>query len=330
MTDDQIRAAVLHTVGGTPRYERFPAPAADPERTAEEVVVAVRAAALKPYDIWMAKGAHPAAHRMTYPRVVGADGVGVLPDGTRVAFFGPAGVYGAMADRALVRAGRWFPVPDGADDVIAAAFLNPADSAWKTVVWEGGLKAGQSVLVLGATGAAGRTAVQVALRLGARVAAAGRNRDVLGDLTDAGADAAITVDRPHDELVAAIAAAGPFDLVVDYLWGAPAEAALAALGLTAAAPAGRAPARTRYISAGMSAGETLTLRAMSLRAAPVQIVGSGTGDQPSLAEAAAAYAALLPLAVAGEIAFDAQALPLSEVERTWTRAGGARRIVYVP
>ena len=121
MTEDQIRAAVLHKVGDTPRYERFPAPAPDPERAAEEVVVTVRAAALKPYDIWMAKGAHPAAHRMTYPRVVGADGVGVLADGTRVAFFGPAAPYGAMADRALVRAGLWFPVPDEADDVLASA-----------------------------------------------------------------------------------------------------------------------------------------------------------------------------------------------------------------
>jgi len=107
-----------------------------------------------------------------------------------------------------------------------------------------------------------------------RVVAAGRNRDVLDGLADAGADAVIRVG-PHDELVTAIADAGPFDLVVDYLWGAPAEAALAALGLAAAAHAGRAPDRTRYISAGMSAGETLTLSAMSLRTAPVQIVGGG-------------------------------------------------------
>jgi NADPH:quinone reductase-like Zn-dependent oxidoreductase len=332
MTDDLIRAAVLHGVGQTPRYEQFPAPVPDREEPdREEVVVTVRAAALKPYDIWMARGAHPAARRLAYPRVVGADGVGMLADGTRVAFFGPVGPYGGMAERALVRAGVWFPVPEAVDDVTAAGFLNPAGSAWKTVAWEGGLKAGQSLLVLGATGAAGRIAVQVAHRLGARVVAAGRDPGGLGALADAGADAVIRVDRPHDELVTAIADAGPFDLVIDYLWGAPAEAALAALAAHPRhAHPGQVPARTRYISAGMSAGETLTLPAMSLRAAAVEIVGSGTGDQPSLAEAAAAYTTLLPLAASGEIDFRTEAVPLAEVEKTWNRADRTRRIVYIP
>jgi hypothetical protein len=153
---------------------------------------------------------------------------------------------------------------------------------------------------------------------------------MLGTLADAGADAVIRIDRPYDELITAIADAGLFDLVVDYLWGAPAEAALAALGLAAAAHPGQNPARTRYISAGMSAGETLTLSAMNLRAAPVEIVGSGTGDQPSLAEAAAAYTTLLPLAASGEIDFGTEAVPLAEVEKTWNRTDHTRRIVYIP
>jgi hypothetical protein len=76
-------------------------------------------------------------------------------------------------------------------------------AAWKTLLWEGELAPGQTVLVLGATGTSGRIATQLATRRGARVVATGRNQ--------------------------AIAAEGPYDLIVDYLWGPPAEAVFAAV-----------------------------------------------------------------------------------------------------
>jgi NADPH2:quinone reductase len=78
-------------------------------------VVTVTAAALKPSDRWMASGVHYAP--TAFPTVVGLDGVGLLPDGARVAFFGPQPPYGGMAEQALVRRGRWLPVPDGIDEV---------------------------------------------------------------------------------------------------------------------------------------------------------------------------------------------------------------------
>jgi NADPH:quinone reductase-like Zn-dependent oxidoreductase len=190
-------------------------------------VVTVAAAALKPSDRWMASGLHYAPTR--FPQVVGLDGVGRLADGTRVAFFAPQRPYGGMAEQALVRRGMWFRVPDGVDDVTAAAVTNPGMAAWKALLWEGELAAGQTVLVLGATGASGRIATQLAKRHGARVIAAGRNQRVLDRLLERGADAAINVDRPREELAAAVAAEGPYHLIVDYLWGAPAEAVFAAL-----------------------------------------------------------------------------------------------------
>jgi len=152
MTTQQIHAAVLHGIGQTPRYEPFPAPVAGDG----EAVVTVTAAALKPSDRWMANGVHytPTA----FPQVVGLDGVGRLADGTRVAFFAPQPPYGGMAERALVRRGMWLPVPDGIDDVTAAAVTNPGMAAWKTLLWEGELAPGQTVLVLGATGTSGRIA----------------------------------------------------------------------------------------------------------------------------------------------------------------------------
>jgi NADPH:quinone reductase-like Zn-dependent oxidoreductase len=67
----------------------------------------------------MANGVHYAP--TTFPQVVGLDGVGRLADGTRVAFFAPQRPYGGMAEQALVRRGMWLRVPDGIDDVTAAA-----------------------------------------------------------------------------------------------------------------------------------------------------------------------------------------------------------------
>jgi NADPH:quinone reductase-like Zn-dependent oxidoreductase len=323
MSTKQIHAAVLHGIGETPRYELFPAPVAGDG----EAVVTVTAAALKPSDRLMANGVHYAP--ATLPQVVGLDGIGRLPDGTRVAFLPPQRPYGGMAEQALLRHGMWLPVPDGADDVTAAAVLNPGMAAWKSIVWEGGLTTGQTVLVLGATGASGRIAAQLARRHGARVVVAGRNQRVLDELVALGADAAVRVDRPRDELAAAIAAAGPYDLIVDYLWGAPAEAAFAAL-VHAGGRAGDAPQRTRYVLVGMTAGEVAALPAMTLRAAPVQLTGSGIGGQAALADAAAAYAGLLQQVAAGEVVLDVDAVPLARVEHTWRQAGSGRRVVFVP
>ena len=319
----QIRAAVLHGIGQVPRYGLFPAPAAGDG----EALVTVTAAALKPSDRLMADGVHyaPAA----FPQVAGLDGVGRLEDGTRVAFFIPQQPYGGMAEQALVRRGRWLPVPGGVDDVTAAAFLNPGLAAWKTLVWEGELAAGQTVLVLGATGTSGRIAAQLAKRHGARVIAAGRNRQVLDRLTARGADAAILVDRPRDELAAAIAAEGPYDLIADYLWGAPAEAVFAAL-MRADWHSGGAPRRCRYVLVGMSAGEAAVLPALALRKAPVRLFGSGIGGAASLAETAAAYASLLRQVAAGEISLDIDTVPLADVEQAWLQPGNGHRIVFVP
>jgi NADPH:quinone reductase-like Zn-dependent oxidoreductase len=157
-----VHAAVLHEIGQTPRYELFPAPVAGDD----EAVVTVTAAALKPSDRLMANGVGYAP--TTLPHVVGLDGVGRLQDGTRVAFMMPQRPYGGMAERTLVHRGMWLPVPDGIDDVTAAALANPGMAAWKTLIWEGELAAGQAVLVLGATGTSGRIATQLAKRHGDR------------------------------------------------------------------------------------------------------------------------------------------------------------------
>jgi hypothetical protein len=116
---------------------------------------------------------------------------------------------------------------------------------------------------------------------------------------------------------------------VDYLWGAPAEAVFAAL-THPAGPAGSVPERTRHILVGLSAGEVAGLPAITLRGAPVQLVGSGIGGQAGLADAAAAYDSLLQQVAAGEVTLDIDPVPLAEVEHAWPQAGSDRRIVFVP
>lgn len=323
MSARQINAAVLHGIGETPRYERFPAPVPG----AGDEVVAVTAAALKPSDRWMAKGVHYAP--TTFPVVVGLDGVGRLSDGTRVAFFAPQRPYGGMGEQALVRRDMWFPIPDGVDDVTAAAVLNPGAAAWKTLVWEGEVAAGQTVLVLGATGTSGRIASRLAIGQGAAVIVAGRNRSVLDQLTAAGAQAAIDVGLGHEELTAAIAALGPYDLIIDYLWGEPAEAVFAALARVGARQ-GTAKRRTRYVQVGITAGEVAAMPAVALRTAGLELTGSGAGGPAPFDQAAAAYGALLQQVAAGEITVDIAPVPLREVEQSWPQTGDRRRIVFVP
>ncbi len=87
-----MNAAVLHAFNEPPRFEQFSEPIAEEN----EVIVHVRAAALKPVDKQMASGSHYAAFR-ELPVVCGMDGVGCLDDGTRVFFARPRSPYGSMA-----------------------------------------------------------------------------------------------------------------------------------------------------------------------------------------------------------------------------------------
>src|SRR5271168_894918 len=158
-----MNAAVLHTLGKPPRFEQFP----EPIPGDGEVIVHVRAAALKPVDKQMASGSHYASPR-ELPVVCGIDGVGSLDDGARMFFGGPRRPYGAMAERTVVRRAQCFSVPEDVDDDTAAAIPNPGVSAWLSLKHSAKLASGEIVLILGATGVTGKLAIQIAKILGAR------------------------------------------------------------------------------------------------------------------------------------------------------------------
>lgn len=166
-----MHAAVLHEFGSAPRYDQFE----DPVARDGEALVKVLAASLKQIDKGMASGKHYASHR-ELPVVCGVDGVGRLETGERVLFGGCRKPFGAIAEKTVAPRAFCFPLPDGVDDAMAAALPNPALSSWLPLKYRAKLQPGETVLVLGATGTAGKLAVQIAKLLGAgRVIAAGRN-----------------------------------------------------------------------------------------------------------------------------------------------------------
>ena len=321
-----MKAAVLHALGESPRCEVF----AEPQESEGEVLVRVKAASLKNVDKMMANGSH--YERIPQlPCVCGVDGVGLLDDGTRVYCGGARAPYGMMAERTVVARAWCLPVPDGIDDLTAAALPNPAISAWLALVWRGQLRPGETVLILGATGVAGQAAVQIARHLGAgRVLAAGRNRRILSTLQDLGADATLPLDVPDEELMGALvreAGATGFDIVLDYLWGHPTEVLLKVLtghDLKAAA------SRTRLVEIGEMAGSTIALPAAVLRSSGLELYGAGGGGIPHQA-IFDAFPRIWALAADGKLRIKTEPVPLADVETAWRRIDlDGRRLVIVP
>src|ERR1700712_4822672 len=114
-----MKAAVMYPNQALPRYEEYQEPVAEND---EEILVKVKAAALKHLDRGRATGDHYSGEVPgSNGRVTGGDGVGLLPDGTRV--YG-IGVSGMMAEKATIHRRRMVPLPAGISDCDAAALGN--------------------------------------------------------------------------------------------------------------------------------------------------------------------------------------------------------------
>jgi NADPH:quinone reductase-like Zn-dependent oxidoreductase len=320
-----MKAAVLHSLGDLPRFEDFP----EPEPGAGEVLVHVRAASLKNVEKAMASGTHYDSYR-NLPAIPGVDGVAVLDDGTRVFCGGCRAPWGMMAELAAVPAAFCLPLPDALDDNLAAALPNPALSSWLPLVWRAHLQPGETVLIMGATGVAGKLAIQIAKQLGAaRVVAAGRNAEVLATLPALGADATISLDQSDRDLAAACireAERKRFDVVLDYLWGHPTEVLLSALtGHDVKAESDG----LRLIEIGDMAGASISLSAAALRSSGISIYGSGGGGIPHTA-IFETFPKLWELAASGKLRIDVEPVPLSEIESAWRREVHGQRMVVIP
>jgi NADPH:quinone reductase-like Zn-dependent oxidoreductase len=223
-----MKAAVLHEIGGIPRYEDFP----DPVAGDDEVVIDVKAVAVENVDKRIAAGTHYASRQYTaqLPAIPAFDGIGALPDGTLVGFGNPRRPYGALAEKTVVPKGAYMPIAEGIDPAIATV-LGTAITGM-SIKTAAGFVPGETVLVQGATGVAGRLAVKVARLLGARrIIATGRDNDQLREVQTLGADTVINTAVPDEALAQAYldAKGDGYDVVLDYLWSRPTEILLRSL-----------------------------------------------------------------------------------------------------
>jgi len=315
-----MKAAIVMEAGKTPVYGDFK----EPVPGDGEVRINVTAAALSNVVRSRASGTHYSSSG-DLPFVVGIDGVGRLDDGRRVYFVLPTPPLGSMSERTAVRSGQCVALPDGLGDVTAAAIANPGMSAWAAMKERAKLTAGETVLVNGATGTAGRLAVQIAKYLGAKkVIATGRNIEVLKSLASLGADVTIPLVEDEDALEEAFQ--GQFvdgvDVVIDYLWGPSAERLI-----IAGAKAGRDAVPIRFVHVGSVSAPDITLPSVALRSSAIELMGSGIGSIP-VERLVKSIDDLMQATVPGRFEIATKTIPLSAVEETWSTAGNMPRAVF--
>ncbi|MBX7268168.1 zinc-binding alcohol dehydrogenase family protein [Micromonospora sp. Llam7] len=320
-------AAVMHTQGQPPRFQQFP----DPEPQDDELLVKVAAAAL-PRHLRIAVDNPLYGGGRSVPYVCGLEGLGYLDDGSRVVFYYPREPYGTLAQLSVTRRERCVPVPGELDDATAAALLNPGVTTCFSLSWVGKLVEGESVLILGATGFAGKLAIQAAKKMfgAGRVVAAGRNPEILESLPELGADATIQLDQPDDKLSASFLEqmGDGYDVILDFLWGHPAEVLLGSIPRTFI-PRGS----IRYVQLGSSAGEQVSgLHADTLRRGGVSILNaSAMGTVAETVESMNDFQKqLMQRTAAGELRVDVDRVPLADIEKSWHSDTPGRRMVIIP
>jgi NADPH2:quinone reductase len=188
-----------------------------------------------------------------------------------------------------------------------------------------GLSPGETVLVQGATGVAGRLAVRIARLLGAgRIVATGRNDDALHELAALGADVVINTAVEDADLVKAFRdnAGEGYDVVIDYLWGRPTELLTRSL----IPESFTMPKGTRLVQIGESAGPAIQLTGDVLRNSGLEIYGAARNMATGIADA---YQQVIDWVRSGELTIDVTTMPLSQIEKAWARTDlrGTRLVV---
>ena len=324
-----MKAAIVKAPKTKPVYGDFEEPV---ERDGFNIIQ-VRATALSQLTKSRASGNHYSADGL-FPAVAGTDGVGVTRDGKRVYFALPEHPFGSMGERSLVRSEYCIPLPGEVDDIVAAAIANPGMSAWAALMERARLQPGETVLVNGATGTAGRIAIQLAKFLGAkRVIGTGRNEAELEDLKALGADDVVLFTlgllhpagaKRYEAALIEVFGRG-VDVVIDYLWGASARGILAAIakGVDDARP-------VRFVHVGGASGEeSIDLPGVGLRSSSVVLMGSGYKSVP-LAGLMKGVIATFEAVIPAQLRIATKAVPLSEVERFWDSPGKPRIVFTLP
>jgi NADPH:quinone reductase-like Zn-dependent oxidoreductase len=230
-----------------------------------------------------------------------------------------------MAEKTVIRPQQFVLVPDDMEDVTAAAIGNPGMSCWAALKERAAFAPGESILINGATGTAGRIAIQVAKHMGARkIVATGRNLQTLQSLSALGADVVLPIGDADDafEEVLKEQFADGIDVVLDYLWGPSAERIL-----IAAAKAGRDTIPIRFVQIGTASAPNISLPGAVLRSTAITLMGSGIGSVPA-DKLMASIGEVMQAAAASRFEIETRTFPLSDVERVWTMPENTQRTVF--
>ncbi|OWJ69081.1 quinone oxidoreductase family protein [Inquilinus limosus] len=319
-----MRAAIVSAAGQAPPLAERPVPIPAPG----ESPVRVSAAAISHLVKARASGAHYTVDAQL-PLGVGMDGAGLLDGGSRVYFATPRAPYGSMAEYAVVDVRLCVPVPDGPNDLTAVAIANPGMSSWAALTERARMKPGETVLINGATGTAGRLAVQIARLLGTgRIVSIGRNVCALEEVRSLGADVTIRLvedmlenrgDLQHrfmEEFAQGV------DVVPDYLWAASAKNLL-----IATASAGRDAIPMRSVQIGSISAADITLPGGIMRASAIELMGSG-GGSIALPRLIAVIGEVLHAAASDGLKIAFTPVPFSAFDTTWHQDNSACRTVF--
>lgn len=321
-----MKAAVLEQIDTRPVYRDIsnPVPAND-----AEVIMKVKAVALKNLDKLKTQSTYYAPYN-TFPTVVGTDGVGTLSDGTMVYALG---ITGTLAQEALIPAGRYTRLPNGIDPAMAAALPNAILGSAVPLKARAGIEKGDVVLVNGATGITGKVAVQVAKHYGAsQVIAVGRNDAVLQELGTLESVVTLSLNQSEQEFeeqLREIDRHTPIRIVLDYIWGKPAELILRSLQETG--PGNRSQ-QVQFVTVGDMAGKTITLPSGTLRSTDIALLGSGFGSLfPEVLKQFSTQ--ILPemfdLAANGKLMMETENRMLHEIGTAWTEEASGKRMVIM-
>jgi len=229
-----VRAVLCHAWGDVGALTLGDVPT--PAPAAGEVLIDVKATGVNYADAIMVAGRYQTRPPLPFSPGLEAAGV-VVACGAGVTRFSPGDrvmailPYGGLAERAVAPEADTFPVPPGMSWEDAGAFPVAYVSSAVALRWEGRLAPGETLLVLGAGGGVGLTAVEIGKAMGARVIAAASTADKLAAARARGADATIDyATEPLTERVMALTADKGADVCFDPVGGALFDAALSSLG----------------------------------------------------------------------------------------------------
>lgn len=323
-----MKAAVVYKKGEMPKYADFAEPIVQNEN---EVLISVKAVAITNLDKGKASGKHYSSEKDTQNGfVVGSDGVGLLENGTRVY---ARGINGTMAEKAIIDKNIFVPLPDGISDAVAASLPNAVAGSAMALRFRANIQARETVLINGATGFTGQMAIQIARHYGAKkIIVTGRNEKTLQSLLELGADEIISLKQDDETIIAQlkeIHSKTPIDIILDYLWGHPAELILSAIKGN-----GSFTNKIRYVTIGGMAGDSIQLSSGILRSVDLQLSGSGLGSW-SKAEVRLLFSEILPdmflLAAQKKIKVNIEEVKLIDIEEMWGKEAldGQRFVVAI-